>query len=241
MTKITEEYSKYRVEDFATNSDFINWVLSPNETTNAFWKGVIRKFPSQKKKIEEAITLINSVQAVDNPVAQERIDKILYNIRLRLDNNKSLKLYRYMRWAAVLIILLGSSILISQFNQTSDFDFALGDNSQIDKAQIILADGSIRSIEKEESEIEIRSSGEVIVNNDTLKTSKLSISKEEHIHVVMPYGKQSSIQLPDGTTVFINAGSRISFPPRFLGSKRDVNGYCSSFFVRAAANNRSIG
>ncbi len=225
-----QKYSKYSIEDLTTDSGFINWVLHPNETSDKFWNGVIKKYPSQKKKIEEAAYLINSIKAKNPSVPQERIEIMWNNIRLKSSNQTRLKFHRYMRWAAVLVILLGSAAIVSQFIQTPDFEFAETDITQVDEAHIILADGSTKSIDKEESEIEIKSSGVVIINNDTLRTSQQAIKKEKLNHVVMPYGKQTSLQLPDGTTVFINAGSRFSFPSGFSKNRREVYLVGEAFF-----------
>ena len=40
--------------------------------------------------------------------------------------------------------------------------------------------------------------------------------------VVVPFGKKSSIELADGTKVWLNAGSRMAFPDRFTGSRREI-------------------
>ena len=46
----------------------------------------------------------------------------------------------------------------------------------------------------------------------------------------MPYGQQSSLQLPDGTHVYVNAGSQLSFPAVFSGEKREVYLTGEAFF-----------
>jgi len=40
--------------------------------------------------------------------------------------------------------------------------------------------------------------------------------------VLMPYGKKTELVLPDGTKVWLNAGSRIAFPSRFEKNSRTV-------------------
>lgn len=217
-----KKYTKYSVEQFASDSQFINWVISPNEESEKFWNGVIKQNPNQKGKIEEAASLIKSIKAVETLVPQERLDKIWDNISEKQNRVKKLATYSYLRWAAVLVILIGFAAVLSQLTQNPGFEFAEMDSSPINEAQIIMADGSTKSIEQQESEIEINSSGEVIVNNDTLKITQQGTNKEKLNQVIMPYGKQSSLLLPDGTKVFINAGSRISFPSAFSGSKREI-------------------
>lgn len=40
--------------------------------------------------------------------------------------------------------------------------------------------------------------------------------------LIVPYGKQSSIRLPDGTMAYLNAGSRLMYPAVFSGKNREV-------------------
>ena len=40
--------------------------------------------------------------------------------------------------------------------------------------------------------------------------------------LVLPYGKKASISLPDGTKVFLNAGSRLKYPLKFLETERRI-------------------
>ena len=40
--------------------------------------------------------------------------------------------------------------------------------------------------------------------------------------LVVPYGKKSQLTLEDGTKVWLNAGSRMEFPTKFKGDKREV-------------------
>ncbi|WP_316741091.1 FecR family protein [Pedobacter antarcticus] len=40
--------------------------------------------------------------------------------------------------------------------------------------------------------------------------------------VSLPYGKKASVTLPDGTKVFLNAGSKLKYPPKFSKTERRV-------------------
>ena len=40
--------------------------------------------------------------------------------------------------------------------------------------------------------------------------------------MIIPYGKTSELFLPDGTKVFLNAGSRLVYPENFTGKSREV-------------------
>jgi len=42
------------------------------------------------------------------------------------------------------------------------------------------------------------------------------------MEVVVPFGKKSQLTLEDGTKVWLNAGSRMAFPEKFNGKKREI-------------------
>src|SRR5690606_37957770 len=49
-------------------------------------------------------------------------------------------------------------------------------------------------------------------------------------HVIIPYGKRSDITLADGTRIWLNAGSQLSYPLSFTGSSREVYLAGEAFF-----------
>jgi len=48
--------------------------------------------------------------------------------------------------------------------------------------------------------------------------------------LIIPYGKTSEVLLPDGTKVFLNAGSRLVYPENFTGKTREVFLVGEAFF-----------
>ena len=223
-----QKYQNYNFDQFVTDSDFIQWVLNPTAESDKFWNNVIQQFPEKKQVINEAVAFIKSLKAVEQAVPQERLD-LVWN-KAKQTKVRKIRPQIVLRWAAVFIILLSISILIPRILKTPEFDFAESKTEQYDKARIILPDGSVKSIREKESEIEVASAGDIIVNKDTLNSSDLNQKKEQFVKVIMPYGQQTSLQLPDGTTVYVNAGSQLSFPVSFDGEKREVYLTGEAFF-----------
>lgn len=216
-----EKYAKYSVEDFVNDSGFIAWVINPDNESNKFWAEVIHKFPGQTPQINEAVFLVQSLQAVEEPVTKEKTNSLWAIITSKKDLLTTPKRFNYLRWAALIILLIGiGSVITKQF--TPDFEVAETPINDVEEAQIILSDGSTKSINKKESEIEVKTNGEILVDNETLASVQENVSKTELTHVVMPYGKQTKLQLPDGSTVHLNSGSKLSFPVQFSDSKREV-------------------
>jgi len=65
-----------------------------------------------------------------------------------------------------------------------------------------------------------------IINLDTTKTSVVatdSVKTTTMLTAATPRGGTYKVVLPDGTKVWLNADSKITFPSQFLGSKREVS------------------
>lgn len=64
----------------------------------------------------------------------------------------------------------------------------------------------------------------------TLGYQTYRLSRVSDIEVNTPKGVYSKIELPDGTTVFLNSGSKMIYPARFNGRKREVKLWGEGFF-----------
>ncbi|HET55384.1 MAG TPA: FecR family protein [Ignavibacteria bacterium] len=58
--------------------------------------------------------------------------------------------------------------------------------------------------------------------NVSLKT-ELSLSNIDTLEVVTPVGSKTTIQLSDGTKVYLNHGSKLRYPQKFVGNSREVS------------------
>jgi transmembrane sensor len=80
----------------------------------------------------------------------------------------------------------------------------------------------------------------------SLSVSILYITKIEkevpavlYSEIVIPYGSKSSLILSDGTKIWLNSGSKLRYPDRFTGDKRDVFLEGEAFF-EVTPNKKSL-
>lgn len=217
-----EKYTKYQVEDFATDEDFIRWVQSPDMKSETFWDEVKNQNPELKQKISEATYIVQSLTAEESSISKEKVQELWNNISHRKYKKSKVRYFNYWKWAAIAILLIGISTVIVQLNKMPEFQVSDLQIENVNEGQVIFSDGSIKSINEKDSEIEVRPNGEIVIENDTL-LDKSSVDDEVKLtHVVMPYGKQSQLQLPDGSIVYVNSGSKLSFPVQFSDNKREI-------------------
>lgn len=177
----------------------------------------------------------NAQEEIEETDYQEIEQKIWANITTE-NHKKRLSRQRIYSYAAAAILLLTTglyfgtrSTLSIPANGTADFtstDINPGGN----KALLTLADGSKIILDDAVNGTIAKQSGCLITKTTTgqlvytmqgnqaadLKTQALLNTIET------PKGGQYQVNLPDGTKVWLNAASSLSFPARFSGSQRQV-------------------
>lgn len=98
-------------------------------------------------------------------------------------------------------------------------------------AQLILEDGSVMSLDPKFDEIKM---GERIIYSDGSSPKDLSYQNQKGNSGILtlktPKSGQYSIQLSDGTIVWMNAGSTLTYPRIFDNNKREVTLEGEAFF-----------
>lgn len=90
-----------------------------------------------------------------------------------------------------------------------------------DKAVLQLADG--KTIQLDSNSGQIIHDGNLNVNNNSGKLNYDGVSSKVEWHTLStPRGGQYNLRLPDGTEVWLNAASSITFPNSFTGNERLV-------------------
>ncbi len=137
-----------------------------------------------------------------------------------------------IRWsysvAATIAVLLCSVLLYrwlgtNQENQVVPRDVRQNVNTSI--AHLKLNTGEVVELEKYDGKFIREDSVQIANENATLRytsTDSVAPEKVEFNTLVIPRGSEYNIVLADGTKVFLNAGSEISYPVVFAGDKREV-------------------
>jgi len=99
------------------------------------------------------------------------------------------------------------------------------------QAQLTLPDGSVIDVDKKEVNvvvdgIQVKYKEGVLSYQSTVTTQHEEKNVEEQSaksnELVIPRGGENTVILADGTTVHLNAGSKLTYPVRFVGKRRFV-------------------
>lgn len=230
------------MEKFLTyfeNKSFVRWVLHPNEKLETYWKNYLEKNPHEQEEIEFARLLILQLQSKkEETKTEEETIGLLSDIIQQIENANRKKRMRkislsLLKYAAVglLFFFLGIGYYyVVKPDYLKGFTEQLAAVEDNSGARLILGSGENVQILEKESTVEYQSDGKIVINRqDTVKT-KTSNRKQELNQLIVPYGKNSSLKLPDGTMAWLNAGSRLVYPNYFAGKKREVYLIGEGFF-----------
>lgn len=222
---------KYNLEEWLDDPDFISYVMHGTKRTE--WEEFFSSTADLKIKALKARKIIEILHDSFEDLSDKEILDLWQNID-RFDTLASRKrnrkfIYSIVRYAAVIMLLISAGITgwlyFGQGNETEPFRFSnTQDVPEGDEARLILHSGEEIALQRDNSSIKIRDTGEIEIDDEQVIRLKEdpqpgSTAMNE---VVVPYGKKSQLLLADGTKVWLNAGSRLGFPSEFPGKKREV-------------------
>lgn len=228
-----------KILKYIEDPDFVKWVKHPDKDLDDYWNNYISVNESEKENIRKARLIIAHLQAKSETTAISSISaeiytSVLQQIELKRKRPKTtFRLNTFLKYAAIGIVFFALGIAVTQYIKP-DTSNGLFDERQIQNSSqystLILSDGSNVKIPDKTTEIVYKSNGQIVINNrDTVQAiERLSVQDQNVLFV--PYGKNASLVLPDGTKAHINAGSRLVYPSKFEGSERIVSLIGEGFF-----------
>lgn len=216
-----EKYLEYKTtEEFVLDPEFAFWVIHPNSEDDVFWSLFIQEHPEKGELIRNAAFIIKSLQPIEPEVPQQKLNDILQNVK-KSDKTKKLNFYRGWRYAAGIALLVATGSLLWFTVQMNPSFPIKSDNGTFQKGRIILSNGSTHEFDTEQTIIRQTTSGNLTINNDTIDNS-LDRKSSAMNQIIIPYGKRSDITLADGTHIWLNSGSQLSYPSEFKTDSREV-------------------
>ena len=165
--------------------------------------------------------IISSLQPVEPEISKNRLNEIFQRINQQT-NNRSIGTFGWLRYAAGILIIIAIGGLIWNTVQPKDRFPVRVAIQPAAKGKIILANGEIREFDTEQTTIKQTATGDLTINNDTIKNQPTN-EKVAMNQVIIPFGMRSDITLADGTHIWLNSGSQLSYPTEFVGNTREVH------------------
>tara|TARA_R110002073_G_scaffold295704_1_gene461629 strand:- start:9746 stop:10903 length:1158 start_codon:yes stop_codon:yes gene_type:complete len=209
-------FSKKLITKYFTNSISASELDDLNKKLN---NGNNKQVFSQSAKINYAIC--NNMTQYNT----KKTEKLLLD-KIRKDKNVLYKLRsnQIFKYAALAIFFLS----IGYIFQNNFFNHQENKVTSIDKNAIILQmeDGKIKVLSEDGSEKVVTNDGAVVGSqkgNQLIYDKETNIEKLVYNTLTVPYGKRFELNLSDGTHVYLNAGTSLKYPIKFIkGETRQV-------------------
>ena len=230
---VVRDYLNFDTEDFVLDEEFRKWVQHPDPESDRFWAAFIQEHPEKQKIIQEASLIIRLFQPDEPSVPAESLEQIREKVRHHQAASRKI-LLQYAKYAALffLLVAVGGLVYLSLRKNSREKPFEIASTEAREKGRLILGDGTIHEFESDLTNINQTSTGKITLNSDTI-VEDLSTVKPGEVtmnQLIIPYGKRSELTLADGTRIWLNSGSQISYPSIFTGKIREVYLSGEAFF-----------
>ena len=232
-----DQYKNYNSSGFILDDDFINWIINPDSKSDAYWNGFLAENPTQAKNIGKAKKVILSFQQKKEKAPEAVKDSVWQSVLSRTQMPKVMIMRKSRVWmaaaAAIFVLVLGGTAWYF-FNNAAESaspviakkevknDVAPGGN----KATLTLSDGSNIILDSAQNGLLTRQGNAHVMITEN---GKLVYQKQtgepvavQYNTITTPRGGQYQLTLADGSQVWLNAASSITFPTAFTGDKREV-------------------
>ena len=133
---------------------------------------------------------------------------------------------RLLRWISgtAAVVALGIGGWLSIRGVEREQVVVVGGRTVEGRTELVLPNGERRGLGDDKGRGVSDSCGEMRTENRTLivELGGQETKKAEYYTLNVPYGEKYSIVLPDGTKVFLNAGTTLRYPDHFEGGSREV-------------------
>lgn len=212
-----KDYTAFKALDFAKDPDFIGWQLMPDESNSRFWEDFMLSHPELKPEIDRASAILLSVKFNVSTLSLPEQKEGIHQIKQRIAQRKK-RLFIYRAGSVAAACLIGILFLFMHTYLNDEQPFDIMDN--LSEIQLLM-DGKAVEI-PEGANVAYLADGKVELTKSNQQISLFQGDGKIN-RLIVPKGRQTILQLPDGTKVWVNAGSEVTFPSTFATNKRLVS------------------
>lgn len=214
-----ERYKTFSVEDFILDQNFVGLVTGKFDPQNSI-ELIKDQFPQKSREIDLAVDIVKALQTSDEEQPDSRISDLWKQMVRKRGRQIRLQIFKYAA-AVFFMIGIGSASLYMLKDQSNIEKFAACRKISGNEAALILADGKKIKISGNKSVIQYNGDGTSVSVNDTTRVEQVNIANSFN-QMIVPFGKRSSMELSDGTKVWLNSGSKLVYATAFNGKTREV-------------------
>lgn len=193
---------------------------------------------SESNRIEyEQIKRLYQVSTCQGREKMIDVDKAWKQIVPQTINKKrSLRPSSWLRYAAMIAILLATGVYFMQRvpRNTPQQQIVAVNMDEFDEPTLLLENGkkvalSEGAFSMQQKQVVIKNDADNTLVYESKQTAEAS-SSEKNNHLVIPKGKTYQLVLADGTRIWLNAETELTYPTHFTGKTREVTLLGEAYF-----------
>jgi len=232
-----KQYYLYKAEDYLNDDYFIDTMIKPTPESETFWKILIDENKINVDEFISAFMMLKSLHENKPDVSDEQID-ILWRRIVETNQKKEFKIkrFRFIHYAAVacsIVGIVGFSLFAVLKNEKNDQTPSIADfaheniiNTKQPTNQIQLVSGSnTLAVDGVQAKVEYDANGKLKVNKQSVavnQSTTLVNENQKFNQLRVPYGKRAFLKLSDGTSLWVNTGTTVTYPSEFAKDKREI-------------------
>ena len=225
MKKLYEEYS---VEDFLKDDSFLLWNLSPTESTHILWHTFWEQHPEKRPDMERARQILKTMRIKGTPLSAGEVNQIYHLTWKRYYRTRKktarMKFYYAAACLAAIVLFSWAIYLFPPVSLTSHVTHTPA-TIETDSPDIqLIWNQTNKENFAEDANFTLTPAGEIQVTDKASRKRNTLKPATSHINqLYIPNGKRASLLLSDGTKIWINSGTFVSFPTTFREQDRTIS------------------
>ncbi len=227
---MSEKQHDSSIADFLNDDMFIVWRLFRTDETEQYWREFVHEHPQAEPLLREACRRFEAVRLNEKRRLRPEAREAMYRQLLtRLPAHKPVRRRPTGWWiaAASIIFAVVSTLCIvwitsSRQHPIAPNDKIVGRTLPSEQVRLIAGDQTIEL--QSSSVITLSEKGKAsVVDRTSVDAKDLQLADDKPNRLLVPYGKRSSITLADGSRIWLNSGTELTFPAEFSGTSREVH------------------
>jgi len=235
-SRLDIEYENCSAEEFLLDDFFISSITHPTKETEIFWKNAVKEGKINISEYWLARNFIDSVQAQPETISVKEKFALWEEIELSNKNVLKKRARRYRRYflsmtgiaAAFLVLLIMKGNFTEKTSEQPEIAVSIENvkppEIQGNGIQLVIADGKVISVDEKSAEITYNDETVTIEDRKfAVKDASCDVDKSVAFNqLIVPNGTRSTLTLADGSKLWVNAGSRVVYPPVFSADTREI-------------------
>ncbi len=219
-------YEHDQIGDFLQDDSFI--LAAKNKSISIEnWNRLLDLNSEKRDLMEDASLLINFLEfkpvLVPEKIIEEDFSQFQNKLRF-IRRTKKFALWMSVAASVISVFFVGKYLISDHLIAPSGNNpISLLSEVNTDKTSILLniGDGQLISIDKNRTVVEQEKDGGLSVNGGKIQIKNEDITVED-ISLSVPYGRLMQLRLNDGTIIWANSGTKLSFPKKFDKKSREI-------------------